>query len=852
LIQKVISIAKLASLEIMRIYNSGYFNIEIKSDDSPVTKADLIANKIIIDELTKISDYPILTEESPVDYSIRKNWDRYWLVDPLDGTKDFIAKNGEFTINIALIEKNKPILGVVYIPMSGDVYYAEINKGAYKNDTKIYNHSTRKDLVGTDSNFHSTKETIEFFKKHNITNIKKYGSSIKICKLAEGEVDIYPRLNGTKEWDTAASHIIANEAGCKLIDITTDKELTYNKENIKNNFFIASKNNYNIKINSLYKNLYINFVVLSSLKLIPFMKNKVGYTGHIYLDAPDKYKMIDLDNLPANITNIYIEFDPKYLHILWREYNKISFLNIILFELDSNNKIRYYNYKKPTSLLSLSIFKNTVNYNFLTDIYIIDNKLDSKKIYNFLIKNKFKVKLINSSFVSSILNKNVIILNTTNKKYTSNNIFPSYILHKSICDLIDNLDYINTDITKKQIINFLLSNISKTIYNPFAAIAYIYFPKKLKNYNNGNKNIAFYSPGIAYRNNLLTPIIYNLLSKKYNVFFFYGVKNNDKFESYENSCYVGGYIVGYCEILDIILFSVFNQELPSKAKRVYLLHDIYDSPMLGDIHKPITIQNSSKLKAPKLLDMIDYMFIPGKTVLPTKEILSWKFTKNLCFIPGGYFKLDGNIRKFNDYISKVNVDSIIYAPTVVNDAFDKYCSQKEYGLDIIQALLDNFQNYNIIFRHHPHTKDISTSKILNKFKNHPKFIYDSDPSEYMKNYARSKIMISDISGTAFTYSFTTLRSVVFFSPYEDTITKKMGDISYLPHRKNIGHIVLNISEMIDSVKILLNDYEYSKNNIKQFRDQTMFNIESSEEYLAKNIDYILENKKHKDWIYVNK
>ena len=243
MIQKVISISKKASLEIMKIYNSADFDINTKDDNSPVTKADLVANKIIIDGLKAISDYPILTEESPIDYAVRQAWTKYWLVDPLDGTKDFIAKNGGFTINIALVENHKPILGVVYIPINNDVYYAQLNNGAFKNGTKIYNNSTRKNLIASDSNFHSTKEVQNFFIKNNIINIKKYGSSIKICKLAEGEIDIYPRLNGTKEWDTAATHIIANEAGCKLIDVITKKELVYNKENIKNNFFIASRNN---------------------------------------------------------------------------------------------------------------------------------------------------------------------------------------------------------------------------------------------------------------------------------------------------------------------------------------------------------------------------------------------------------------------------------------------------------------------------------------------------------------------------------------------------------------------------------------------------------------------------------
>jgi len=248
MIDKVIEISKNASKEIMNIYNSDDFNVLTKEDDSPVTKADLVANQIIIDGLRSISNYHILTEESPVKYEKRKSWDRFWLVDPLDGTKDFIAKNGGFTINIALIEKNKPILGVVYIPVSDDVYYAQKNNGAYKNGKKIFNHSMRIELIGSDSIFHSTKETQEFFRRNSIKNIQKFGSSMKICKLAEGEVDVYPRLNGTKEWDTAASHVIANEAGCKLIDTKTKEELVYNKKNIRNNFFIASRNDLEFEI----------------------------------------------------------------------------------------------------------------------------------------------------------------------------------------------------------------------------------------------------------------------------------------------------------------------------------------------------------------------------------------------------------------------------------------------------------------------------------------------------------------------------------------------------------------------------------------------------------------------------
>jgi 3'(2'), 5'-bisphosphate nucleotidase len=243
MINRVIEVAEQASIEIMKIYRKNNFNIKNKEDSSPVTEADIAANQIITDGLKNISEYPIVSEEAPVDYKVRKEWGKFWLVDPLDGTKDFIVKNGEFTVNIALIENRKPVLGVVYLPAHNDIYYAAYGQGAYKNGVKIFNNSNREKLIASDSNFHSTGEVKIFFDKHNIIEVKKYGSSLKICKLAEGLIDVYPRLNGTKEWDTAASHILANEAGCKLIDIKTKKELIYNKKDINNNFFIASRDN---------------------------------------------------------------------------------------------------------------------------------------------------------------------------------------------------------------------------------------------------------------------------------------------------------------------------------------------------------------------------------------------------------------------------------------------------------------------------------------------------------------------------------------------------------------------------------------------------------------------------------
>ena len=240
MLNDVINIAKQAGKIIMKNYHD--LNYTEKIDKSPVTKADLGSEQLIVSQLKKNFSYPIVTEETPVKYNERKKWNKYWLVDPLDGTEDFIYKNDEFTINIALIENHRPVLGIVYAPAKNLIYTGRINVGSKKNGIPIYNRSKRKNLIAADSRKNSTTKTKLFFIENNITKILRIGSSLKLCSLAEGLIDVYPRYNGTKEWDTAAAHIICKEAGCKIIDIETKKDLIYNKKSIKNNFFVASRN----------------------------------------------------------------------------------------------------------------------------------------------------------------------------------------------------------------------------------------------------------------------------------------------------------------------------------------------------------------------------------------------------------------------------------------------------------------------------------------------------------------------------------------------------------------------------------------------------------------------------------
>jgi len=257
-IQKINFIAKEAGDEIMRIYQQD-FEIDYKSDNSPLTKADLKSNEIITESLKNFyPEIPILSEENKeVPYNIRKNWEYFWLIDPLDGTKEFVKKNGEFTVNIALIQKDTPVLGVIYAPVVEILYYAQKDRGAFKQKKNrkpqrlpIYNHPNNNTLKVIVSKSHYNQETKDFVNnlKSQYKNYKKIefiniGSSLKFCLVAEGKADIYPRLAPTMEWDTAAGQAVAEEAGGEVVKYKMKTSLKYNKENLLNPWFITKGSN---------------------------------------------------------------------------------------------------------------------------------------------------------------------------------------------------------------------------------------------------------------------------------------------------------------------------------------------------------------------------------------------------------------------------------------------------------------------------------------------------------------------------------------------------------------------------------------------------------------------------------
>jgi len=248
LLDAVNQIAQTAGERIMEVYATD-FEVEQKSDQSPLTVADMAAHNTILHGLNEITpDLPVLSEESAtIPYQERSKWQLYWLVDPLDGTREFIKRNGEFTVNIALIEEQKPILGVVYVPVTGISYFARVGGGAFKclpdqspEPIKVRTCSNNLMTVAG-SRSHASPALQKFIEGLDAEKVElvSIGSSLKTCLVAEGKADIYPRLGPTSEWDTAAAQCIVEQAGGYLTN-TQLQSLRYNtKESLLNPYFLV-------------------------------------------------------------------------------------------------------------------------------------------------------------------------------------------------------------------------------------------------------------------------------------------------------------------------------------------------------------------------------------------------------------------------------------------------------------------------------------------------------------------------------------------------------------------------------------------------------------------------------------
>ncbi len=260
-LKTAIQAALSAGNEILDVYSTE-FMVDIKEDQSPLTDADMRSHKTIVSALSE-TEYPILSEEgAELEYSERKSWTTFWLVDPLDGTKEFVKRNGDFTVNIALVEENLPVMGVIYVPVHKELYFAAQGIGAFKKqdcdfrdiveDILDESELIPMDLEGIEegvirvvaSRSHPSRETQELIQEleqeYDKVEVVSRGSSLKMCLIAEGSAEVYPRLAPTMEWDTAAGQAICEVAGFQVLEHKTGLPLTYNKENLRNPWFIVS------------------------------------------------------------------------------------------------------------------------------------------------------------------------------------------------------------------------------------------------------------------------------------------------------------------------------------------------------------------------------------------------------------------------------------------------------------------------------------------------------------------------------------------------------------------------------------------------------------------------------------
>ena len=245
MIAEIVRIAEEAGRRISAIYESQQIDVVKKPDDSPLTSADIAAQETILAGLRALGDIPVLSEESPVpDFAVRKEWRLLWLVDPLDGTREFISRNGEFTVNIALVEEGRPIMGVVHAPVLSTTYWAQRGCGAFvaRAGGELQRIGVREDagrLTLAASRSHAGEALPRFLERLGSHEVRYMGSSLKVCLVAEGTAQLYPRLGPTFEWDTAAAHCVVAEAGGLMCDFRGE-ELLYNKEELRNPWCFAA------------------------------------------------------------------------------------------------------------------------------------------------------------------------------------------------------------------------------------------------------------------------------------------------------------------------------------------------------------------------------------------------------------------------------------------------------------------------------------------------------------------------------------------------------------------------------------------------------------------------------------
>jgi len=352
----------------------------------------------------------------------------------------------------------------------------------------------------------------------------------------------------------------------------------------------------------------------------------------------------------------------------------------------------------------------------------------------------------------------------------------------------------------------------------------------------GRRTIAIYMVGSGYSENL-GDIPEKLRGRGYNVPVLAGTTPEEMAKLYKDIS--KDITIDACICLGVI------DDMPVDTKIIYFVHDIHDSAI------------SYVDKVLRIMPTYDCIFLPNHFTLERikEQLLAGRqkysgngnMNKEICLIAGGYPKLDSNLRYFKKH--KQHSKTIIYASTVIQDMAD--IVSLPHGDEIIGAVLNNITDYHLVFRPHPATLGSPEVKhIVGKYRKHPRFIFDDNASFYMDNYSKSTLMITGMSGTAYTYAFTTSRPVIFFSHNESEVLERFGSYRYFIDREKVGCVVQNVGELIDKIKMLLSAQGDYAEKIQEYRDSFICNVGKSEEYFVDNIEDILAGNKHGDWIYV--
>lgn len=357
--------------------------------------------------------------------------------------------------------------------------------------------------------------------------------------------------------------------------------------------------------------------------------------------------------------------------------------------------------------------------------------------------------------------------------------------------------------------------------------------------NSDRKTVAIYFPSAAYREHA-GDLSIRLRELGLNCLILIGTVTGDRHETGANVFYGGHDLVQQMDFVDLFIVPTLMLGLPERSRKLLLVHDIYDSPVgdLTEFRRLLAAFDFCVLPSPFVVEMFN-------AIVSTPDAAVTR-SRPLHLIPGGYVKLDRLIAHFEHSAREEKV--IIYAPTVTGLDFEDVISLPAFGAHIIECVLTHFPDYEFIFRPHPHSlKTPLVQDLAGRFRHRPGFHFDDNAGSYLDNYARSALMISDISGTAYTYAFATLRPIVFFSPNEPAVQERFAGLHYVRDRAKVGSVVENIACLPAAIRKNLDERDTIRTRIRAFRDQIIFNVGSSEEKLCSAIATLLEGKTDAEW-----